>query len=125
MTILRRCRESEEDIRRLEMRIRQRRLAIDSLQATQMDPNGGIRGSGDPYKMGRMFSEVDLLERELDRRQEHPLQPLKHGLQPRLFPFRPLTQQHLETAPACLPSLSGLFFPLMYEASGSLPSPWC
>jgi hypothetical protein len=62
---------------------------------------------------------------ELDRRQEHPLQPLKHGLQPRLFPFRPLTQQHLETAPACLPSLSGLFFPLMYEASGSLPSPWC
>ena len=70
MTILRRCRESEEDIRRLEMRIRQRRLAIDSLQAPQMDPNGGSRGSGDPDKMGRMFSEVDLLERERDRRQE-------------------------------------------------------
>lgn len=70
ITILRRCRESEGEIRRLDQRIRQRRLAIDSLQAPQMDPNGGSRGSGDPDKMGRMFAELDLLERERDRRKE-------------------------------------------------------
>ena len=70
MTILRRCRESEEDIRRLEQRIAQRRMAMDSLQAPQMDPNGGSRGSGDPDKTGRMVAELDLLERDRDRRNE-------------------------------------------------------
>ena len=70
MTILRRCRESDEDIRRLEQRIAQRRMAMDSLQAPQMDPNGGSRGSGDPDKTGRMVAELDLLERDRDRRNE-------------------------------------------------------
>lgn len=68
MTILRRCRESDEEIRRIEGQIWRRRDAMSSLQSPRMDPDGGSRGAGDLDKIGRMVSDLDLLERRLEER---------------------------------------------------------
>lgn len=70
ITILKRCREAEKDIARINVRIRQWREILDSLSAPQADPNGGSRSTGDPDKNGRVMAEVDQLERERQARQE-------------------------------------------------------
>lgn len=62
MTILRRCREAADELRRYDQRIRQRREAM-GVSGVQMDPNGGSRGGGDPDRMGRMMADLDLIER--------------------------------------------------------------
>ena len=70
MTILRRCRGSEEEIRRLEDAIWRRRDAMTSLQSVRTDTDGGSHPTGDRDKIGRMLEDVDALERRLeDRRQ--------------------------------------------------------
>lgn len=70
MTILKRCRASKGDIDRLQLRIDQRREVLESPSAPQADPNGGSRGSGDKDKTGRIYAEIDALERERDARKE-------------------------------------------------------
>lgn len=70
MVILRRCREAAEDIRRLKERIAQRREVLGSLSAPQMDPNGGGHGSPDRDKYGKIYGDIDQLEREQQRRRE-------------------------------------------------------
>ena len=70
MTILKRCRAADADIARLQQRIDQWHDVLTSLSAPQADPNGGSRGSGDKDKTGRIWAEIDALEREKARRQE-------------------------------------------------------
>lgn len=70
MTILRRCRAAETDIRKLDERIDRRREELTSLQAPQADPNGGSRGSGDKDKNGRLLAEIDELERKKADRED-------------------------------------------------------
>jgi hypothetical protein len=68
--ILKRCRAARNDIDRLQQRIDQWRDVLTSLSAPQADPNGGSRGSGDKDKTGRIYAEIDALEREKTARQE-------------------------------------------------------
>lgn len=70
ITILTRCREAKRDIEQLERRIDQRHDVLTSLSAPQADPNGGSRGSGDKDKIGRIYAEIDALERERDARKD-------------------------------------------------------
>ena len=62
--ILKRCRAARNDIERLQQRIDQWQDVLTSLSAPQADPNGGSRGSGDKDKTGRIYAEIDALERE-------------------------------------------------------------
>lgn len=68
--ILKRCRESKNDIERLEQRIEQRREVLDSLSAPQANPNGGSRPTGDVDKTGRILADIDELERAIAARRE-------------------------------------------------------
>ena len=68
--ILKRCRAARNDIERLQQRIDQWQDVLTSLNAPQADPNGGSRGSGDKDKTGRIYAEIDALEREKTARQE-------------------------------------------------------
>lgn len=68
--ILKRCRAARNDIERLRQRIDQWQDVLTSLSAPQADPNGGSRGSGDKDKTGRIYAEIDALEREKTARQE-------------------------------------------------------
>lgn len=68
--ILKRCRAARNDIERLQQRIDQWQDVLTSLSAPQADPNGGSRGSGDKDKTGRIYAEIDTLEREKTARQE-------------------------------------------------------
>lgn len=70
MTVLKRCRSGKEDIRRLNLRIRQRREAMSSIGGMRMDPNGGSKGTADPDKYGRMEAEIDVLERQKAERED-------------------------------------------------------
>lgn len=70
IVILKRCREARMDMERLDQRIGQRRDVLTSLSAPQASPNGGSRGSGDLDKTGRILADIDLLERERERRRE-------------------------------------------------------
>lgn len=70
MTILRRCRAADGEIKRLEIRIRQRYDVLTAIGAPQADPNGGSHGGGDRDRMGSVMAGIDLLERELQKRQE-------------------------------------------------------
>lgn len=70
ITILRRCRAAKSDIDRLQQRIDQWHDVLTSLSAPQADPNGGSRGSGDKDKTGRIYAEIDALERRKTARQE-------------------------------------------------------
>ena len=70
MTILKRCRAAKSDIGRLQQRIDQWHDVLTSLSAPQADPNGGSRGSGDKDKTGRIYAEIDALEREKTARKE-------------------------------------------------------
>jgi len=70
ITILKRCRAARGDIDRLQQRIDQWRDVLTSLSAPQADPNGGSRGSGDKDKTGRIYAEIDALEREKAARQD-------------------------------------------------------
>lgn len=70
ITILKRCRAAGDDIDRLQQRIDQWHDVLTSLGAPQADPNGGSRGSGDKDKIGRIYAEIDALEREKTARQE-------------------------------------------------------
>jgi len=70
ITILKRCRAARNDIDRLQQRIDQWRDVLTSLSAPQADPNGGSRGSGDKDKTGRIYAEIDALEREKAVRQD-------------------------------------------------------
>lgn len=75
ITILRRCRQSQIEIERLETQVWQRRDAMSSLQGPRMDPDGGSRPTGDQDKIGRMIGDVDAIERRLqDRRQEQAVE---------------------------------------------------
>lgn len=70
MVVLKRFREAERDVERIQLRIRQRRDALGAIGAPALDPNRGGRGSGDPDKTGRILADIDQLEREIaDRRQ--------------------------------------------------------
>lgn len=68
MVILKRCRAAENEIGRIRLRIRQRRDILTAKSAGPGDPNGGSRGSSDPDKFGRVWSEIDALEREMEER---------------------------------------------------------
>ena len=70
ITIMKRCRAAKNDIDRLQQRIDQWHDVLTSLSAPQADPNGGSRGSGDKDKTGRIYAEIDALEREKTARQE-------------------------------------------------------
>jgi hypothetical protein len=70
ITILKRCRAARNDIDRLQQRIDQWHDVLTSLSAPQADPNGGSRGSGDKDKTGRIYAEIDALEREKTARKE-------------------------------------------------------
>ena len=70
ITIMKRCRAARNDIERLQQRIDQWHDVLTSLSAPQADPNGGSRGSGDKDKTGRIYAEIDALEREKTARQE-------------------------------------------------------
>lgn len=70
ITILKRCRAAKNDIDRLQQRIDQWQDVLTSLSAPQADPNGGSRGSGDKDKTGRIYAEIDALEREKTARKE-------------------------------------------------------
>lgn len=69
MMILRRCRNAEEDLRRIRQRIRQRREAMTGISGPSADPSGGSRGS-EPDKLGRMVADLDALERKLAAREQ-------------------------------------------------------
>lgn len=68
--ILKRCRAAKSDIERLEQRLEQRREVLDSLSAPVADPNGGSRGTGDMDKIGRIYADIDEIEREIAARRE-------------------------------------------------------
>lgn len=68
MVILKRCRSAENEIGRIRLRIRQRRDILTAKSAGPGDPNGGSRGTADPDKFGRVYAEIDSLERELEDR---------------------------------------------------------
>lgn len=70
MIILKRCREARGDIGRIQQRIAQRRDVLNSLSAPQADPNGGSRPAGDNDKYGRIWADIDQLEREKAARKE-------------------------------------------------------
>ena len=70
MTILKRCRAAKDDIGRLKQRIEQRHDVLNSLSAPQADPNGGSRGTGDKDKIGRIYADIDELERQVKAREE-------------------------------------------------------
>ena len=68
--ILNRCRAAEEDIRKINEKIKRRREQLDDTSAPQVDPNGGSHGSGDKDKTGRLMAEIDALERQLQTRKD-------------------------------------------------------
>jgi len=68
ITILKRCREAPEEIRRLGQRIRQRRDAATGISAPRTDKDGG--GQRELDKIGRMLSDVSDLETQMERRRE-------------------------------------------------------
>lgn len=70
LTILKRCRAAKDDIGRLQQRIEQRHDVLNSLSAPQADPNGGSRGTGDKDKIGRIYADIDELERQVKAREE-------------------------------------------------------
>ena len=70
ITILKRCRAARSDMERLQQRIDQWRDVLTSLSAPQADPSGGSRGTGDRDKTGRIYAEIDALEREMTARRE-------------------------------------------------------
>ena len=70
MTILKRCRAAQSDVERLQQKIEQWRDVLGSLSAPQADPNGGSRGTGDKDKTGRIYAEIDELERKLEARKD-------------------------------------------------------
>lgn len=70
LTVLKRCRAAAADIERLQIRISQRREVLDGIGAPQADPNGGSRPGGDVDRMGRVFGDLDELEREREARKE-------------------------------------------------------
>lgn len=68
MTILKRCREAKSDIERLEQRKDQWQDVLSSMSAPQADPNGGSHGTGDKDKIGRIYADIDELERKIEAR---------------------------------------------------------
>lgn len=70
MEILKRCRNAENEIIRIESQIRRRRDLLGQTGAPAMDPNRGGRGSSDPDKTGRILGDIDLLERALEARKQ-------------------------------------------------------
>lgn len=70
MTILKRVRDAERDLNRLQLRIRQRDDALRAMGGVRMDPNGGSRASGDGDRTGRLVAEKDQAERELQERKD-------------------------------------------------------
>ena len=68
MTILKRCREAKSDIERLEQRKEQWQDVLSSMSAPQADPNGGSHGTGDKDKIGRIYADIDELERKIEAR---------------------------------------------------------
>ena len=70
ITILKRCRDAEGEIERLEVSIRQREDILTNIAAPQGDPNGGGRATGDSDKTGRVTADkIDLEKRLQDRRE--------------------------------------------------------
>ena len=70
LEILKRCRAAKDDIEQLDQRIRQRWDVLTSLGAPQADPNGGSRGRGDMDKYGRIYGDIDELERQKEARKD-------------------------------------------------------
>lgn len=71
MTVLRRCREADEDMRQLRQHIGRRRDTLTGAGGLQVG-NPVIRETGDPDKLGRVLADIDALERQLEeRRQRH------------------------------------------------------
>lgn len=64
MTILRRLRAADGEIRRLEISIRQKREILTAKSGPQMDPSGGSHGSGSRDRIPDGLAAVDLLERK-------------------------------------------------------------
>jgi len=70
MTILNRCRNGANDIKRLKEKIDRLYDVLTNDSAPTADPNGGGRGSGDKDKMGRIMAEIDVLQQEKAAREE-------------------------------------------------------
>ncbi len=71
ITILNRCRDADGDIRRLSLRIQQRRDALYSVSAPLADPNGGGRSqSANQDKTGRLLADIDSLEKAVEIRKQ-------------------------------------------------------
>ncbi len=66
--MLKRCKAAQSEIRRLELRIRQREDVLTGLGGMRMNPNGGSRARGDPDRMGAIAAEIDEIERQKQAR---------------------------------------------------------
>ena len=80
MAILKRVRNAENELARIRQMIRQRRDMLDSIGAPALNPNGGGHGTPDPDKNGRIYGDIDELERELKKRQERIAAEMASGL---------------------------------------------
>lgn len=69
LEVLERCRGAESDLRRLKLRIRQRRDAAACI-SPKMDDIGGGHGSGPKDKLAENVADIDRLGHEYDARQE-------------------------------------------------------
>lgn len=68
ITILRRCRDANEEIDRLDVSIRQKADILTNIAAPQGDPNGGGRTQGAGDKVVRVMADkIDLERRKKDR----------------------------------------------------------
>ena len=70
ITILKRCRDAEGEIERLDVSIRQKADILTNIAAPQGDPNGGGHGSGSGDKTGRVMADKIDLERRKKEREE-------------------------------------------------------
>lgn len=69
ITILKRCREAEQDMRRIRQRIQQRREAAESV-TPKANAIGGGRGTVEPDKIAAFVAAITELEADLQAREQ-------------------------------------------------------
>lgn len=69
ITILKRYRVADDEIERIDMAIQQKREILSGLGGGGLDGDG-IRGGGDKDRTGRIYADIDLLERRKAEREQ-------------------------------------------------------
>lgn len=69
ITILKRCRDAEQDMRRIRQRIQQRREAAESV-TQRVDAIGGGRGTAEPDKIAAFVAAITELDADLKAREQ-------------------------------------------------------